>query len=423
MSPVNLENLASTGSAQQGAQTPLRVAFVNTHPIQYFAPLYAYLTRSGIKVTALYLSDLSIRGGHDKGFGQSIKWDVDLLAGYEAEFMGDAAARRSIDGFFSMVAPELWSAIHRGRFDAIVIHGHNLAAHHIALSAALVSGTPVFARAETHLGLKRKAWRQSLRTPFLKTWYRAFDGFLAIGSGNARYYQAMGVPSAKIFSMPYTVDNDRFMAASAEGATAAVRTETRTRLGLSSEAPAILYAAKFDARKRPDDLMAAFGRLQREGIDGQLVMVGSGVLEAKLRAMVAEGGIRNVLFPGFVNQSELPKVYAACDVFVLPSENEPWGLAVNEAMCAGLPIVLSDEIGCAEDLVAGRRNGATFPAGDVDRLAAALRTFLVDPQVRARAGKASLERIAGWSYRGCAEGLRAAIEAIGARPQTRRIPV
>src|SRR5262245_25540769 len=89
-----------------------RVAFVNTHPIQYFAPLYAYLTRNcGLDVTALYLSDFSLRGGHDRGFGRAVTWDIDLLSGYSAQFLGKAATRRSIGGFFSMVGPELWGAI------------------------------------------------------------------------------------------------------------------------------------------------------------------------------------------------------------------------------------------------------------------------------------------------------------------------
>ena len=72
-------------------------------------------------------------------------------------------------------------------------------------------------------------------------------------------------------------------------------------------------------------------------------------------------GLPNIYFAGFVNQAALPaRVYAACDVFVLPSENETWGLAVNEAMCAGLPIVVSSEIGCAPDLVHDNCNGRTF---------------------------------------------------------------
>jgi glycosyltransferase involved in cell wall biosynthesis len=392
-----------------------RVAFVNTHPIQYFAPLYAYLTKHGLEVTALYLSDFSIRGGHDPGFGQAVKWDIDLLAGYTPYFLGSAASQRRIGGFLSMVSRELWQTIRRGRFDALIIHGHNLAAHHVALGAALASGTPVFARAETHLGLKRAAWRQFVRKPLLRNWYRAFDGFLAIGTGNARYFEAMGVPKTKIFPMPYTVDNDRFIPAAAAGATSEIRAATRARLGLMGDDPAILYAAKFESRKHPADLLAAFGLLQHEGIAAQLVLVGSGELENKLRSIVAEHQIRNVTFPGFINQSEMPRVYAGCDVFVLPSDNEPWGLAVNEAMCAGLPIVLSEEVGCAEDLVVSGVNGATFSAGDIDGLVAALRTLLVDPDHRVRAGKASLERIARWSYRECMTGLREAIETVRAR--------
>jgi glycosyltransferase involved in cell wall biosynthesis len=402
MTPVGLDESVAERNV-------FRVAFINTHPIQYFAPMYNYLTRSGLEVTALYLSDFSIRGGHDRGFDRAITWDIDLLAGYHHQFMGRAATRREIGGFFSMIAPELWSAIRHGGFDAVVIHGHNLAAHHVALAASIVSCTPVFARAETHLGLTRTAWRQKLRTPLLKAWYHAFDGFLAIGSGNARYYEAMGVPQSKIFSMPYTVDNERFIASAASTRDLAVRAETRAKLGLSGDSPAILYAAKFDRRKRPDDLIEAFRRLQVGGVDAQLVMVGSGDLEARLRSLVEDSEIRNVTFPGFFNQSELPKIYAACDVFVLPSENEPWGLAVNEAMCAGLPIVLSVEIGCAEDLVTNGVNGASFSAGDVDQLAAALRPLLIDPDYRARAGQASLERIRHWGYRECADGLRTAI--------------
>ncbi len=399
---------------------PLRVAFVNTHPIQYFAPLYAHMTRNGIEITALYLSDFSLRGGHDKGFGQSVRWDIDLLEGYRSEFMGAAAKRREIGGFFSMVAPELWSAIRRGAFDAVVIHGHSLAAHHVALAAARSSGTPVLARGETHLRLARANWRNAVRTPLLRTWYRAFDGFLAIGSANARYYAAMGVPEDRIFPMPYTVDNARFIAACDNARNPDNRAATRQRLGITGPEPAILYAAKFDPRKRPGDLLDAFSVLQREGVEAHLVLVGSGALEADLSSRVTAKRIRNVSFPGFVNQSGLPAVYAASDVFVLPSENEPWGLAVNEAMCAGLPIVLSEEIGCAEDLVRNGVNGATFRAGDVIGLAEALRPFLVDAPHAAAAGEASRARIASWSYAECTNGLRQAVESIRQRRRLER---
>lgn len=407
---------ASLSSIAMAADSPTyQIAFVNTHPIQYFAPLYSYLTQKcRLDTTALYLSDFSLKGGADPGFRKSVKWDVDLLGGYTAEFIGDKkASRRRIGGFFSMVAPELWTAIRQGKFDAVIIHGHNLAAHHIAQAACLSSGTPAFSRGETHLELTRPTWRALLRKPLLKMHYRGFDGFLAIGSANAEYYRSMGIENEQIFRVPYAVDNDRFINASIRARK--VRPTTRAKLGLDHELPAILYASKFDRRKRPDDLLTAFTKLQQEGTEAQLVLVGSGAMELELKSRVASEGIRNVIFPGFINQSELPAVYAASDVFVLPSSNEPWGLVVNEAMCASLPIVLSSEIGCAKDLVEDGVNGATFTAGDVAGLADALRPILTNNALRETQGKESLSRIKRWSFAECGAGIRTAIEAARAR--------
>ena len=134
----------------------LRVAFVNTHPIQYFAPLYAYLNRTGeFAVTALYLSDFSVRGSLDRAFGQAVKWDIDLLSGYDARFIKGAGLRNEPAGFFSIIAPQIWREVSRGGFDALVVHGHTPAAALIAVAAARWTGLPVFARGETHLGLSR----------------------------------------------------------------------------------------------------------------------------------------------------------------------------------------------------------------------------------------------------------------------------
>ena len=89
-----------------GDPKPFRVAVVNSHPIQYFAPLYAFLNRDpSLEVTALYCSDLSLRGGMDPGFGQSVKWDVDLLGGYRSVFLGTRATSREPAGFWSLVCP------------------------------------------------------------------------------------------------------------------------------------------------------------------------------------------------------------------------------------------------------------------------------------------------------------------------------
>lgn len=391
----------------------LRLAFLNTHPIQYFAPLYAYLNQSeDFAVTGLYLSDFSVRGAHDRAFGRTVKWDIDLLAGYDARFVGPASRRDEPQGFFSMMAPELWRELRADRFDALIVHGHTPAANLVGIAAAKRAGIHVFMRGETHLGLARSKLKLALRRRLMGGLYRACDGVLAIGSANAAFYRAMGVPSHRIFLVPYTVDNERFMAESRLAN--AERVELRSSLGVRDDQPIILYAAKFQPRKRPDDLLRAAAMLKRSGLEFHLVMVGSGEMESRLRDLTVELGLNNVHLRGFVNQRALPRVYAACDVFVLPSENEPWGLAINEAMCAGLPIVASAEIGCVPDLVKDGLNGRTFAAGDVNGLAEALRSLLMDAGLRRRFGDASRAIITRWSYAECHKGLRAALASVGA---------
>ena len=383
-----------------------RVAVVNTHPIQYFAPLYAYLNTSpDIEVTALYLSDFSLHGATDRGFGQVVKWDVDLLAGYPHAFIGPNVETLVPTGFSSTIVPQIWGAIRRGGFDALWIHGHGVAANLIAVAAAKSVGIPVFVRCETHLGLPRVGWKAALRKPLMSTFYRNLDGFLAIGSANRDFYRAMGVPDSRISLVPYTVDNARFM----EKATLSheQRLAAREYFGISSDRPAILYVSKFMRRKHPDHLVAAARRLAAEGQAFDLVLAGNGEMQAELEQLVAD--LPNVVMPGFINQQEMPMLLGACDIFVLPSEDEPWGLIVNEAMCAGLPVVVSSEVGCVPDLVKNGENGQTVEARDIEGLTNALRPIVADPILRKAMSARSRELIEGWSYRECLQGLREAV--------------
>lgn len=389
-----------------------RIAFINTHPIQYFAPLYAYLNSTGkFAVTALYLSDYSIRGSFDRAFGRAVKWDVDLLSGYDARFVQGADLRNEPDGFFSIIAPQIWREVNRGGFDAVVVHGHTPAAVLIAAAAARRAGVPVFAREETHLGLSRSRLKRLVRKPLMGAFYRSLSGVLAIGSANSAFYRAMGVPDDRIFLMPYTIDNARFT----EGArlSEGQRKKARGDLGITDDDPIVLYAAKLQERKHPDDLLRAAARLKGQGVRFHVAMVGSGEMAAELVNLAARLKLENVHFRGFANQSILPQIYGVADVFVLPSENEPWGLAINEAMCAGLPIVASSGVGCVPDLVQECINGQTFAPGDIEGLANALRPILVDVETRQRMGAASRDIISRWSYAECAVGLQLALDSTG----------
>lgn len=387
---------------------PFRIAVVNSHPIQYFAPLYAHLNQDPqLDMTALYCSDVSLRGGTDPGFKQPVKWDVDLLAGYRAVFLGGRAKQRTPGGFWSLICHEIWGEIRSGRYDAVWLHGYAYAAYVLAFLAAKSKGIKVFVRSETHLGLKRTGWRQRLRDGILSIVYRYVDGCLAIGSANRDYYRALGVPENRIFDVPYTVDNERFLRAAK--LTAVEREAVRQQYGLPDDSPVILYASKFMRRKHPDKLLEAFARLRSEGVSATLFLVGTGDMDAELRARVDELDLAGVVFAGFVNQAGLPRVYAASDVFVLAAEDEPWGLIVNEVLCASMPVVVADEVGCVPDLVRDGVNGRLVRAGDVDSLTSALRDLVTDEPRRREMGKHSLDIISRWSYAECHAGVRAAV--------------
>lgn len=388
-----------------------RVGFLNSHPIQYAAPLYAYLNRSDdIEPVGLYLTDFSLRGDVDRQFGRAVAWDIDLLEGYEHRFVQRDWRTARPDRFWSLKGRGLWSAIGEARLDALVVHGHSFLADLVALAAARARGIPVFYKAETNLLLERTRLKAAVRPAALKALFSQVHGFLAIGSRNRQFYRSLGIDESRIFFFPYTVDNARFLR-SAE-LTSDRREQIRSELGLASGVPVVVYASKFTARKRPGDLVRAARLLTGQGHELQLLLIGTGEEEAGLRALAAEEPRLNIVFAGFRNQTELPALLAASDIFVLPSQNEPFGLIVNEAMCAGLPVVASEEIGSVADLVLPGENGFTFAAGDVEGLADALRPLLADPERREAMGRRSREIVARWSYRENFEGLRAALESL-----------
>ena len=397
---------------------PFHIAVVNSHPIQYFAPLYAYLnSQPDLKITALYLSDHGVREAFDQGFGEAVRWDVDLLDGYDFEFIGRAQGRElGGAGFLGMTDPAIWSHVRAGGFDALWTHGHAYGSNLIAMAAARSRSIPVFLRGETSLLLRRSGWRKALRHLYHKSVFASVDQFLAIGDANRDYYLSMGVAASRIHQVPYVVDNDRFIRDSriSDDERRAIRAE----FGVKDDTPIILYLSKLQRRKHPEFLVEAADQLNRLGHSAHAVIVGSGEMDEELRALVAERALSNVHFAGFQNQARLPKIFAASDIFVLPAKQEPYGLVVNEAMCAGLPIVTTDEVGASRDLVHDGRNGSVVPAGEVQPFVDALAHLVSDGERRLRYGAESLRIIQDRSFASCLRGVRSAVQAVRERAVT-----
>jgi glycosyltransferase involved in cell wall biosynthesis len=394
-----------------------RVACLVSHPIQYQAPLFRYLAaRPGIELTVFFLSDLSVNAYRDSGFGVNVKWDVPLLDGYRSEFLPRVGSGSGLS-FWRPWTFGLRARLRRGRFDALWVHGYAHRGCLAGIAAAKSLNIPVLLRGESNmlsetddalkLGVKRIAMPALLRT---------IDAMLAIGRLNREYYLNYGVETERIFSMPYAVDNEFFRTA-AERARPH-REALRAELGLKPGRAVILFASKMQPHKRAADLLEAYARLSTDGVSepsANLIFVGDGEERSDLERRARELNWDSIRFIGFRNQSELPALYDLCDVFVLPSEHEPWGLVVNEAMNAGRPVVVSDRVGAGPDLVEDGVNGFLYPMRDVAALADRLRKLIDSPEHRAAMGARSLEKVARLDFRADREGLLAALESIAGK--------
>lgn len=397
------------------APRKLRLAYLVTHPIQYQAPLLRRIAAEpDIALTAFFGTDFSARPFVAAEFGQTIEWDVPLLEGYEHHVLPAWGPREERDlGFWKPLNYGFAERLAAGGFDALWIHGYARWLHWSAMISARRRGVRVLLRDEaTPISAPRGPAKRLLKRAFFAGLSQMADAFLAIGTLNKRYYVGQGIDARRIFSMPYAVDNARFRADAAQAATH--REQFRATLGLAPGRPILLFAAKLIERKRPAQLIEAFARVRAEPAlrDPYLVFAGDGPLRASLEAQAAAQAPDSVRFLGFQRQTELPRCYDLCDAFVLPSGQEAWGLVVNEVMCAGRAVIVSDMVGSAPDLVRPGENGAIFKTDDVGDLARAIREVIGDPARLAAMGRRSLEIIARWSFEEDVAGLRQALAAV-----------
>jgi glycosyltransferase involved in cell wall biosynthesis len=299
------------------------------------------------------------------------------------------------------------------------VHGYSTLNVLQAMLAAKALGIPVLLRAESRLGSKeRSVFKRAAKRVFFNTVKRLIDGVLPIGTLNSAYWRHYLGEDTPQFLMPYAVDNHYFQNRSQEAA--ATLGELLRELDLDASRPVILFASKLQNRKRCQDLVEAYLNLSGEGTAPHpyLVIVGDGVERAALEQRVRQSGCNGVRFCGFRNQSELPRFFNLATVFVLPSQDEPWGLIVNEVMNAGRAIIVSDDVGCQPDLIVDGVEGCVFPVGDVAALTEALRRVLTTPGSAEAMGARSLKRIQTWSYGEDIRGLRQGIAAVTRRLST-----
>jgi glycosyltransferase involved in cell wall biosynthesis len=329
-----------------------KLGVLDFNPIQYRTPLYQRLAKRGnVDIDVLFLTDHGHLASLDPGFGVPFAWNIDLLSGYGHQFL--TSIGRPVGISTQARALTRWVRSQ----DAVIVYGYVKPWMLLAMAVCRCYGVPYLMRGESHPRGQSAGLRRHLRSAVVRGVVSASAGGLAIGQLNAEFYRQYG--ARRVTFAPYSVDDERFARTPPVG-----RAELLARWGLDGSRPVIMFCGKLIPRKRPQDLVAAVRQLPQEVTT---LFVGDGSMAPVVRSSLEPG---SGVVTGFVNQSELPSYFHAADVLVLPSESEPWGLVVNEAMAAGALPVVSDRVGAGPDLVRGI--GEVYPCGDVTSLAAAL---------------------------------------------------
>jgi glycosyltransferase involved in cell wall biosynthesis len=376
-----------------------KLAVVSTHPIQYHAPVFRCLASSvGIDLRVFYTWSQRAEGlGFDGGFREKFSWDIPLLEGYAYEFVPNQARNPGSHHFLGLRNPTLLGAIERWKPDAVLVYGWNNWSH-LQVLRYFKGRVPLLFRGDSTLLDQRSPLRSAARRTLLHWVYSHVDLVISVGQCNRDYFLWCGVSPSKIGFAPHCVDTKRFANDTEHGSQADA---WRRTLAMGDDTVVVLFAGKLQPKKDPEMLLKAYQDLDRP--DTRLVFVGTGELEQLLKERA--GADVRVHFAGFQNQSVMPAAYRMGDVLVMPSRGpgETWGLALNEAMASGRPVVASSKVGGARDLVRDGITGWQFEAGDRRSLGLVLDRSVGLGRARLHAlGRSARDLIGHWTVEECA---------------------
>jgi glycosyltransferase involved in cell wall biosynthesis len=390
-----------------------RVLAIGSHPVQYMAPLLRRMAQHPqLDLSVAYCTLRGAQAAYDPDFNTTVKWDVPLLEGYPWQEIRNRGS--GAETFWGLYNPGLSKLIRDGKFDAVFCFlSYLCASFWISYFACRCSGTAFIFGTDASSMIPRSggSWKVYLKRAWWPKLFSLADQVIVPSAATRDLMLSLSIPEERITLTPYSVDNDWWMAQSQK----VDREAVRAGWGVTPQTSVILFCAKLQPWKRPLDLLRAFAKANLS--DPLLIYAGEGAQRPELEKEARALGIgEQVRFLGFLNQSQLPALYTAADLMVLPSEYEPFAVVVNEASCCGCPVVASDRVGAARDLIAPVDPGLIYPCGDVHALSTLLSQLCRDHGRLRELGRAARNRMNSWAPQDTVAGTVAAVStALGRR--------
>jgi glycosyltransferase involved in cell wall biosynthesis len=308
------------------------------------------------------------------------------------------------------VTPGVIGALQAAQPDVVVVSGWSTFAAQAAITWSRARRIPYVIHVESHDLEPRAGWRRAVKATIVPRILHGASSLLVVGSAARDSVIARGATPERVRVFANTVDVSTWARRADE--LAARRDGERTEAGLADDDVVVLCVARLVPEKGIDTLARAIAATGDERL--VLRVAGQGPELERLLDLCSELGLRSSM-KGNLPADELAEQYVEADMFALLSRHEPWGVAVNEAAASGLPLVLSDRVGAARDLLVDGENGFVVPANDVDATAAALKRLADDAELRRSMGKRSRELVHDWGYEPSVESFVAAVREATSR--------
>lgn len=380
---------------------PIRVTVVSPEPTPYRSPLFDLVAdRPELELTVIYAAH-TVAGR---------TWSVEPR--HRSTFLRGLAVpglARVLHHDYP-VTPGILRALRESRPDVVVVSGWSTFAAQAAIAWCRRRGVPYLPLVESHDLGPRKGWRRAVKGAVVPRVLRGAAGALALGTASRDSLVERGAPRERIRVFANTIDVPAWE--ERQRKLAQRRPELRAELGAAADDVVLLSVARLGPEKGLDILVRGVAAARDPKL--LLVVAGDGPQRREIEALAQELGVR-LRLTGDLPAEKTAEAYAAADVFTLLSSRETWGVVVNEAAASGLPLVLSDRVGAAYDLLHDGENGFLVSAGDADATGEAFKRLAADAGLRAEAGERSRELVHGWGYEPSVESFVAAVRDAAAR--------
>ena len=369
------------------------------HPISYQTPIFRELNilrdhYNNFKLEVVFLDDSSTKPVYYEHLQSEVTFDDNLcLDNYEHIFLKNYSKKKK--GFFSRINPGIISYLIFKRPKFVLIHGYETFSSWIILLLCKLLFIKISFRGESVIEgeIFNEGIIQKLKRVILPIFFSLFSVVFYSCTGNKKFFQKYNVSNSKMRFLPCAVDNELILRRLDNAQLTTSETSNQLGIDLKNDF-VIIFCARFTERKRPLDLIKAASKINSENL--KLLFVGDGPCLEDMKSLSQKLGV-NSIFTGFVQQKDLAKFFSLSNLFVVISSKDPSPKTLNEAMVAGLPVIVSDVVGTSADLVSG--NGFVVPVGDIELIASRIKNLMNDRLLAKKMGGLSKEIVSHWTIK------------------------